>query len=1149
MDADGSGQRRLTNNSPHENRGASWSKSNTVFLTSPDGSENWTAGTTKEITWTSSNVTNIKIDYSIDDDSSWSTITASTGASAGSYLWIIPNSPSSNCLVKITDTTNSEVTDQSDSAFTITTAKYISVTSPNGSENWSTGITKIIKWNYANVDSARIDYSIDGGSNWATIIKSIYAADGSYSWIIPNTFSTSCLVKISDITDESVSDRSDNTFSITAPEISVSPTSIDIGNVGVGSSDSKSFIIKNDGDGILRIDSISSDNDEFEVEPTSTTIQPDSTQVVTVTFTPTVIGSQSATITVKSNDIDEDVTTVSVNGSGYRACSVKITLPADEQTTGIVVEYQITEQDNLNVSLAAEYSIDEGKSWISPSVEGILSDLEPENYNGTFTWLSSVELQGYEGTVQFKVTPNNGLDGIPDIKEVYVDYNEPPIIEAEAIEGEISGKVDINYSVTDKENDVVDITVSYSIDEKQNWFDATVEGDVTDVKPGNESHKMTWHSEDDVPGIDTSTLWLRLIAKDNDPSDPSEIGPIHIDNNAPPSVALSIDNPDSTYEDFVDIHYILSDSEKDTLRFELYYSTPDGELSPATVTGLTEDITSENYSGILRWEIEDDLAEYYGDVTSKLIPYDNDIGEPDSLVVKCNSYGVCEIALIVPEGEQNSDVTVSYEISDRKNNNVSLNVEYITSDGLTWQKATMEGIISDINSASYSGTFVWKSTTDIPGYDGVANLRVTPNNGVDGIPAIGQIEVDYNLPPMITVDSMTGEYSGNIELTFNISDTESDSVSIQLDYSLDGTNYQNATIVDDVKFSPGENQSLNWNSFDDCGYTYQKDTYLRLTPWDNDPGEAVGMEPVTVTNLVADYNHDLMIDGDDLLIFSDVWYLHDINMEIGPVTGTPPDLSVESDGKIDAEDLMSFLWMWHWYTKNPRIDRSMNKLVTEEANSTILSLIPVKNGKVHVVSKEKLDFLNLMVEANEDNKNSLSISDNGYWDQDGKGVALSRMYNDGSIELAAARLNRSYDVYQGTHIVAILTLNHEDVNMSDIVIDYKARISGETNITIGEATISADKLIQTPTEFVLSQNTPNPFNPTTTISYSLPVDTHVKLCIYNSSGQIVTTLIDDIESAGIYSINWDAANMPSGLYLCRLEANGCNKTMKMLLLK
>ena len=58
------------------------------------------------------------------------------------------------------------------------------------------------------------------------------------------------------------------------------------------------------------------------------------------------------------------------------------------------------------------------------------------------------------------------------------------------------------------------------------------------------------------------------------------------------------------------------------------------------------------------------------------------------------------------------------------------------------------------------------------------------------------------------------------------------------------------------------------------------------------------------------------------------------------------------------------------------------------------------------------------------------------------------MYNDGSVEPAAALLNRNYDVYQGTHIVALLTLNHEDVNISDIVIDYKARASEESDITI-----------------------------------------------------------------------------------------------------
>ncbi len=81
------------------------------------------------------------------------------------------------------------------------------------------------------------------------------------------------------------------------------------------------------------------------------------------------------------------------------------------------------------------------------------------------------------------------------------------------------------------------------------------------------------------------------------------------------------------------------------------------------------------------------------------------------------------------------------------------------------------------------------------------------------------------------------------------------------------------------------------------------------------------------------------------------------------------------------------------------------------------------------------------------------------------------------------------------------------------------------------------------------QNTPNPFNPSTAIEYSLPKDTHVTLTVYNITGQVVTVLKDGLLNAGSYSVIWDAKGMPSGIYLYKLKADDFIMTKKMLLLK
>jgi hypothetical protein len=88
------------------------------------------------------------------------------------------------------------------------------------------------------------------------------------------------------------------------------------------------------------------------------------------------------------------------------------------------------------------------------------------------------------------------------------------------------------------------------------------------------------------------------------------------------------------------------------------------------------------------------------------------------------------------------------------------------------------------------------------------------------------------------------------------------------------------------------------------------------------------------------------------------------------------------------------------------------------------------------------------------------------------------------------------------------------------------------------------KLKEIPNKFALEQNYPNPFNPTTTFKYDLPTESKVKLSIYNVLGQIVEILVDEIESAGYRSINWNAKDMVSGVYFYRLEASSVSDPSK-----
>jgi len=90
---------------------------------------------------------------------------------------------------------------------------------------------------------------------------------------------------------------------------------------------------------------------------------------------------------------------------------------------------------------------------------------------------------------------------------------------------------------------------------------------------------------------------------------------------------------------------------------------------------------------------------------------------------------------------------------------------------------------------------------------------------------------------------------------------------------------------------------------------------------------------------------------------------------------------------------------------------------------------------------------------------------------------------------------------------------------------------------------------QVPNEFLLTQNYPNPFNPSTTIVYQIPEMTFVIIKVYDILGNELRTLVDEEKSAGIYKINFEAGNLPSGVYFYRYQAGNFIDTKKMLLLR
>ena len=124
----------------------------------------------------------------------------------------------------------------------------------------------------------------------------------------------------------------------------------------------------------------------------------------------------------------------------------------------------------------------------------------------------------------------------------------------------------------------------------------------------------------------------------------------------------------------------------------------------------------------------------------------------------------------------------------------------------------------------------------------------------------------------------------------------------------------------------------------------------------------------------------------------------------------------------------------------------------------------------------------------------------------------------------------------------------EDKNLSSG--KYKYRLKQiDFNGNFEYHNLSNEVVIGVPEKFSLSKNYPNPFNPTTKISYELPITNNVSLKVYDVLGNEVGSLVNQKQNAGRYEINFDGSNLSSGVYFYKIQAGDFTAVKKMMLMK
>ncbi|MBI9072567.1 MAG: hypothetical protein JEY94_13275 [Melioribacteraceae bacterium] len=187
-----------------------------INVLAPNGGESLQAGTSNNITWTSTNIADVKLEYTTNNGAQWFTIIDST-ESDGNFSWEnIPDVNSSLCRIRVSDVKDGEPIDISDENFTIFNqiTQLINIVSPNGGEEWQAATSQNITWESTGIDSVKIEYTTNNGIDWV-LLEEKTASSGSYEWNTPDVKSTQVKIRISDANDELPADESDGTFTLT----------------------------------------------------------------------------------------------------------------------------------------------------------------------------------------------------------------------------------------------------------------------------------------------------------------------------------------------------------------------------------------------------------------------------------------------------------------------------------------------------------------------------------------------------------------------------------------------------------------------------------------------------------------------------------------------------------------------------------------------------------------------------------------------------------------------------------------------------------------------------------------------------------------------------------------------------------------------
>ena len=267
------------------------------------------------------------------------------------------------------------------------------------------------------------------------------------------------------------------------------------------------------------------------------------------------------------------------------------------------------------------------------------------------------------------------------------------------------------------------------------------------------------------------------------------------------------------------------------------------------------------------------------------------------------------------------------------------------------------------------------------------------------------------------------------------------------------------------------------------------------------------------------------VNEDENLNIQDIITMVNHILSVTPLEGCALEAAdMNMDGIINIQDLISLVNAILGNARSAQLDGKAQVEYLTSGNDLIVQIA------------SSTDVAGIQFSILNDSQIEIELKDNSHINQD------SHFRNGVHQYLAYSMFNQPFD----SRTVEILLKSAGKIDLEDVQLTI-SDINGDALYLFQSQ--SGEQYQNSPYKFEMKELYPNPFNPSTEIGFSLPVDDYVKLSAYNIRGNEIDVIFEGVQGVGQHSYTWNAAHFPSGVYYFQLQAGNLISSQKALLIK